>query len=150
MPTAEAFYQLGMIYVAQRTVFEAQEAILDFQKSARCYKRLAQTNLINGSYEVARKYLTALQKTLFYSDWANETLPLLGNEKAIAQHPEYGRLRKSAYKEDFYFSDHVTPEMLESLYFSNTDNHIAYQYLLAYYMLTGDREGYNNFISKQR
>ena len=100
MPTAEAFYQLGMIYVAQRTVFEAQEAILDFQKSARCYKRLAQTNLINGSYEVARKYLSALQKTLFYREWADETLQLLGNEEAIAKHPEYGRLRQYAYKEN--------------------------------------------------
>ena len=150
MPTAEAFYQLGMIYVAQRTVFEAQEAILDFQKSARCYKRLAQTNLIIGSYEVARKYLTALQKTLFYRDFANETLPLLGNEEAIAKHPEYGRMRKCAYGEDFYFSDHTTPEMLESLFFSNTDNHLAYQYLVAYYMLTGDREGYAKLLQELR
>jgi hypothetical protein len=149
LSTAEAFYQLGMINVAQRTVFEAQEAILDFQKSGRCYKRLAQTNLINGSYEVARKYLMALQKTLFYRKWANETLVLLGNEKAIANHPEYGRLRQMAYKEDFYFSDHVTPEMLESLYFSNTDNGMAYQYLIAYYLLTGDREGLNHFNSKK-
>jgi hypothetical protein len=148
MPTAEAFYQLGMINVAQRTVFEAQEAILDFQKSGRCYKRLAQTNLINGQYEVARKYLMALQKTLFYRDWANETLPLLGNEKAIANHPEYGRLRQWAYNEDFYFSDHVTPEMLESLYYRNTDNRLAYQYLLAYCVLTGDKERYNRIISK--
>ena len=147
IPTAEAFYQLGMINVAQRTVFEAQEAILDFQKSGRCYKRLAQTNLINGQYEVARKYLSALQKTLFYRDWANETLPLLGNEEAIARHPEYGRLRQMAYKDDSYFSDHVTPEMLESLYYTNTDNRLAYQYLLAYYMLTGDRERYNQFMS---
>ena len=147
MPTAEAFYQLGMIYVAQRTVFEAQEAILDFQKSGRCYMRLAQTNLINGQYEVARKYLTALQKTLFYRDWANETLSLLGDEAAIAKHPEYGRLRKMAYDEDFYFSDHVTPEMLQSLYLRNRDNGLAYQYLVAYYLLTGDQEGYNNFIS---
>ena len=147
IPTAEAFYQLGMVNVAQRTVFEAQEAILDFQKSGRCYKRLAQTNLINGQYEVARKYLSALQKTLFYRDWANETLPLLGNEKAIAHHPEYGRLRQMAYKDDSYFSDHVTPEMLESLYYTNTDNRLAYQYLLAYYMLTGDRERYNQFMS---
>ena len=142
LPTAEVFYQLGMIYVAQRTVFEAQEAILDFQKSARCYKRLAQTNLIIGSYDVACKYLTALQKTLFYRDWANETLPLLGNEAAIAKHPEYGRLRQCAYNEDFYFSDHVTPDILESLFFSNTDSYLAYQYLLAYYLLTGDRESY--------
>lgn len=150
MPTAEAFYQLGMINVAQRTVFEAQDAILDFQKSGRCYKRLAQTNLINGNYEVARKYLMALQKTLFYSDWANETLSLLGDEVAIAKHPEYGRLRKWAYKDNFFFSDHVTPEMLESLYSGCTDNSMAYQYLIAYYMLTGDRERYNNFISKNR
>ena len=147
LPTAEAFYQLGMINVAQRTVFEAQEAILDFQKSGRCYKRLAQTNLINGQYEVARKYLTALQKTLFYRDWADETLLLLGDEKAIDSHPEYGRLRQYAYKEEFYFSDHVTPEMLQSLYFSNTDNRLAYQYLVAYYLLTGDREGFNHFMS---
>ena len=147
LPTAEAFYQLGMINVAQRTVFEAQEAILDFQKSGRCYKRLAQTNLINGQYEVARKYLSALQKTLFYRDWANETLQLLGDEASIAKHPEYGRLRKMAYDEDFYFSDHVTPEMLQSLYLRNRDNGLAYQYLVAYYLLTGDQEGYNNFIS---
>ena len=146
LPTAEAFYQLGMINVAQRTVFEAQEAILDFQKSARCYKRLAQTNLINGDYEVARKYLSALQKTLFYSDWANETLSLLGDEKAISNHPEYGHLRKCAYNEDFYFSDHVTPEMLESLYYKNRDNRLAYEYLIAYYMLTGDRDRYAKFI----
>ena len=156
LPTAEAFYQLGMITVAQRTVFEAQEAILDFQKSARCYKRLAETNLILGSYEVARKYLLALQKTLFYRKWANETMPLLGNEKAITEHPEYGRLRQWAYNNNFYFSDHVTPEMLESLYFGrsssdslqskNTDNHLALEYLKAYYMLTGDRESYTKLL----
>ena len=150
MPTAEAFYQLGMITVAQRTVFEAQEAILDFQKSARCYQRLAQTNLILGSYEVARKYLTTLQKTLFYRDWANNTLPLLGDDAAIARHPEYGRLRQYLYQEDFYFGDHVTAEMLENLYHSNTDNRLAYQYLLAYYLLTGDIENYNQFISAKK
>ncbi len=150
LPTAEAFYQLGMINVAQRTVFEAQEAILDFQKSGRCYKRLAETNLINGQYKVARKYLMALQKTLFYRDWANETLPLLGNEEAIAKHPEYGHLRQWNYKDDSYFSDHTTPEMLESLYSRNQDNRMAYQYLLAYYILTGDRERYNQFMSTKQ
>ena len=150
LPTAEAFYQLGMINVAQRTVFEAQEAILDFQKSGRCYKRLAETNLINGQYAVARKYLMALQKTIFYRDWANETLPLLGNEETIARHPEYGRLRQWNYKDDSYFSDHTTPEMLESLYSRNQDNRMAYQYLLAYYILTGDRERYNQFMSTKQ
>ncbi|MDE5571434.1 MAG: hypothetical protein K2I86_05210, partial [Prevotella sp.] len=147
LPTAEVFYQLGMINIAQRLVFEAQEAILDFQKSARCYKRLAQTNLINGNYEVARKYLTALQKTLFYREWANETLPLLGDEKAIAKHPEYGRLRQLASDKNFYFGDHVTPQMLQTLFSSNTDNRLAYEYLMAYYLLTGDLGSFVNSVS---
>ena len=146
LPTAEAFYQLGMINMAQRTIFEAQESILDFQKSGRCYKRLAQTNLINGNYEVSRKYLLALQKTLFYREWANETLPLLENEEAIAQHPEYGRLRQLANTEDYYFGDSVTPEMLETLFFNHTENRLAYEYLVAYYMLTGDRDSYEKLL----
>lgn len=150
MPTAEALYQLGMVYAAQRTVFEAQEAILDFQKSARCYKRLAQTNLIIGKYEVARKYLMALQKTFYYCDWANETLQLLGDEEAIARHPEYGRLRKMAYQTDFYFSDHVTPQMLEDLYNSNTENRLAYEYMMAAFALTGDRDSFIKYAPKNR
>jgi hypothetical protein len=155
LPTAEAFYQLGMVSVAQRTVFEAQEAILDFQKSGRCYKRLAQTNLILGSYEVARKYLMALRKTLFYREWANETMPLLGNEVDIAKHPEYGRLRQMAYTDNFFFGDHVTSEMLEKLCFARSssvaDNPLAYEYLKAYYLLTGDRDNYAKLLlhSKQ-
>ena len=95
---------------------------------------------------MARKYLTALQKTLFYREWAKETMSLLGNEEAIAKHPEYGRLRQWAYAEDFYFSDHVTPEMLEDLFFSNTDNRLAFEYLKAYFMLTGDRKRYTNLL----
>ncbi len=146
IPTAEALYQLGMITVAQRTVFEAQEAIMDFQKSARCYKRLAETNLILGSYKVSRKYLMTLQKTMFYSDWANETLQLLDNEKALAKHPEYGRLRKMAYAKDFYFSDRVTPQMLEDLFLHNKSNRLAYDYLMASYLLTGDLENFANSV----
>ena len=149
MPTAEAYYHLGLTYIAQRTVFEAQEAILDFQKSARCFKRLAQTNLINGDYEVARKYLMILKKTLFYSDWANETITLLGNEKAIANHPEYGTLRTFAIKNDFLFSDNATPEILERLYLSNKKNKLAYQYMMASFILTGDRESFYKYAQNK-
>ncbi|MCQ2258905.1 MAG: DUF6057 family protein [Bacteroidaceae bacterium] len=72
-----------------------------------------------------------LQKTLFYRDFANETLALLDNEEAIAKHPEYGYLRRMSYDKDFYFSDQITPQMLQDLYTSNTDNRIAYEYMMA-------------------
>ena len=54
------------------------------------------------------------------------------------------------YNQNCQYMARVTPEMLESLYSGCTDNSMAYQYLMAYYMLTGDRERYNNFISKNR
>lgn len=143
----EAFYYLGMTYVAQQYTYEAMEAIPDFQKSVRCYKRLAETNLINGDYKVARKYLNQLQHTLLYGSWAEETLKLLGNEEAINNHPEYGKLRKLAYKEDFYVSDKEMASMLGQLYMSNRDNQMAFDYLLGWTMLNGDMENFPSYFS---
>ena len=90
----------------------------------------------------------ALQKTLFYREWAGETLLLLGNEEAINKHPEYGHLRKMNYHDDFLFSSHLTAEMLEKLFMGNTDNRLAFEYLLAFYVLTGDRENYVKLLQK--
>lgn len=143
----EAFYYLGMTYVAQQYTYEAMEAIPDFQKSVRCYKRLAETNLINGDYKVARKYLNQLQHTLLYSTWADETIKLLDNEDAINNHPEYGRLRKLAYKDDFYVSDREMASMLGQLYLSNQENQMAYDYLLGWTMLNGDMENFPSYFS---
>lgn len=144
LTTAEAYYQLGMINTAQRHVFEAQEAIPSYQKSARCYKRLAETNLIMGNYKVARKYLEVLRKTMFYRTWANETLALLGNEEAINRHPEYGRLRSYLVKEDFFFSEKEISQMLGQQLMANPQNRLAFEYLQASYLLTGNLE---NFIA---
>lgn len=142
LATSEVFYHLGMINTAQQFVFEAQEAIPDYQKSARCYKRLAETNLINGAYDVARKYLLALRKTWFYRSWADETLALLGNEDAIARHPEYGKLRRQNIRASFFFSDRELPQMLGQLLMSNRQNRLAFEYLEATYMLEGDLDSF--------
>lgn len=145
LTTSEAYYQLGMINTAQRFVFEAQEAIPDYQKSGRCYKRLAETNLIVGNYPVARKYLNALQRTLFYSDWADETLKLLGNEEKISRHPEYGRLRSFIVKDDYLYSDRDLSAMLGRQFMANRQNRLAFEYLEASYLLSRDLD---NFVSR--
>ena len=144
LTTAEAYYQLGMINTAQRFVFEAQEAIPDYQKSGRCYRRLAQTNLICGNYPVARKYLGALRHTLFYRDWAVETLQLLDDEDKIARHPEYGRLRRCIVNDDYLFSDRDLSAMLGRLFLANRQNRLAFEYLEASYLLTKDLDSFVN------
>lgn len=148
LTTAEAYYHLGMINTAQRFVFEAQEAILDYQKSARCYKRLAETNLIRGNYKVARKYLSTLKKTLFYREWAEETMALLGNEEAINQHKEYGQLRQMLCKEDFFYNGRDLPMMLGQLYASNKQNRMAFEYLEAECLLSNDLDRFVQYFAE--
>lgn len=132
LPTGEAFYQLGMINTAQRFAFEAMEAIPNFRKSSRCYKRLAETNIINGQYKVASKYLQALSKTLFYRSWAKDAMTYLYNEDKINSHPEWGRLRQLRYTDDFLFSDREIEVMLGLLVEHNYKNKMAFEYMLAY------------------
>lgn len=129
--TSEAFYRLGLINTAQCFVFEAQEAIPDFQKSARCYKRLAETNLINGAYEVARKYLYALQHTWHYRSWATETLALIDNDEAVNAHPEYGALRRMRCTDDYFFGGNPIQQILIRQLEANPKNQTALQYLQA-------------------
>ena len=137
--TSEVFYRLGMVNDAERYMFEAQEAIPNFRKSARLTRRIAECEIINGNYEVAAKLLRRLQKTIFYSNWANRTMALLGNEKAINQHPIYGKLRKyREKKQDFLFSDREMDQMLGLLFLNDKSNKMAYEYLMCYVLLQRD------------
>ena len=139
IPTGTVYYHLGMINTAQTFFFEAQEGIPDFQKSARLSQALARTNLLNGDYEVARKYVRALKQTLFYRKWAKETEKLLDNPGLIDQVPEYAYLRSVRIKDhDFMFSQEEMDSMLGLLYVENDANTMAMDYLLAWCLLRKD------------
>ena len=144
--TAEIFFRLGMVNDAERYMFEAQEAIPNYRKSARLTRRIIECEIINGNYKVAAKLLRRLQKTLFYSNWANQTMALLGNEKAINQHPIYGKLRKyREKKQDFLFSDREMDQMLGLLFLNDNHNKMAYEYLVCYELLQRDMEKFMQY-----
>ena len=139
--TAEIFFRLGMVNDAERYMFEAQEAIPNYRKSARLTRRIIECEIINGNYQVAAKLLRRLQNTLFYSNWANQMMALLGNEKAINRHPIYGKLRKyREKKQDFLFSDREMDQMLGLLFLNDNHNRMAYEYLMCYELLQRDLE----------
>ncbi len=144
--TAEIFFRLGMVNDAERYMFEAQEAIPNYRKSARLTRRIIECEIINGNYQVAAKLLRRLQKTLFYRNWANQTMALLGNEKAINQHPIYGKLRKyREKKQDFLFSDREMDQMLGLLFLNDNHNKMAYEYLVCYELLQRDMEKFMQY-----
>ena len=144
--TAEIFFRLGMVNDAERYMFEAQEAIPNYRKSARLTRRIIECEIINGNYKVAAKLLRRLQKTLFYSNWANQTMALLGNEKDINRHPIYGKLRKyREKKQDFLFSDREMDQMLGLLFLNDNHNKMAYEYLVCYELLQRDMEKFMQY-----
>ena len=144
--TAEIFFRLGMVNDAERYMFEAQEAIPNYRKSARLTRRIIECEIINGNYQVAAKLLRRLQKMLFYRNWANQTMALLGNEKAINQHPIYGKLRKyREKKQDFLFSDREMDQMLGLLFLNDNHNRMAYEYLMCYELLQRDMEKFMQY-----
>ena len=144
--TGEIYFHLGMVNTAQRLAFEAMEAIPNYNKSARVMKRLAETNLINGQYQVARKYLLMLEKTIFYRPWAQRTLAMLGDENTINAHPLYGTMRQYRLQEDFLFSDRELDKICGRLFMHNQQNRMAVQYLLLMPLLDRDVPRFMSYV----
>ena len=144
--TGEIYFRLGLVNTAQRFAFEAMEALPNYAKSVRVMRRLAETNLINRQYAVARKYLQLLEKTLFYRKWARQTLTLLGNEAAIDSHPLYGHLRQMRLQDDILFSDKEIDRICGQLFLHNKQNTVAMQYLLMWPLMNRDIPTFMQYV----
>ena len=153
LPSAEAFWRLGMVNSAQRYMFDTQESILNAKKSGRCTKRIAECMIVNGHYQTARKQIGLLKKSLFYRSWAEEMEKMIeadqttpnpsysGGERSV-----YGRLRKMRYKDDFLYSYDEIDKMFGLLFMNNTDNKMALDYFLAQMLLKGNMQGFQQYL----
>lgn len=158
LAAAEAFWQLGLVNVCQQFMFESMEAIPDYQKSGRIVKRLVQTNIVNGQYGVAMKYINMLKHTLYYKTWAEKQEALLKldkdkREQAINADPVYGAKREMILDEDFLYSDTEVDKIIGRLYVQNPENTLAMQYLLAYPLLMKDLQrfmAYNGLVQQKQ
>lgn len=146
LPSAEAFWRLGMVNSAQRYMFDTQESILNARKSGRCTKRIAECMMVNGHYQTARKQTALLKKSLFYRDWANEAEALMRDEAQMNAHPVYGKLRKLRYKEDFLYSYEEIDKMFGLLFMNNKENRMALDYFMAQMLLKGDMQGVMQYM----
>lgn len=144
--TGEIYFHLGLINTAQRLAFEAMEAIPNYNKSVRAVRRLAETNIINGQYKIAEKYLRMLEKTIFYRPWAKRMIAILGNEKAINEYPLYGTLRQYKLQKDLLFSDGELDNICGQLFIHNQQNLMAAQYLLMIPLLNRDVEKFMSYV----
>ncbi len=142
----EPFYHLGLINFAQMFAMETVESTPDVKYPSRSFIRLASTYIINGQYDLAKKYLEPLSHTIFYRKWANDCISILGDEAKINAHPYWGYMRGIKNKYDFYYNAGQMDIALRFLLISNPGNKVAYKYLMAYYLLNKNLDGFLEFL----
>lgn len=137
-PSAEAAYHLALVNTCFRYYFDSQEAIPNSKKSAHMTKRMAECMMVNGKYNVAKKYIERLKHTIHYSDWAYDASNMLSDEK-INIHPILGEMRRLRFKtENFFFYPQLDTELGLLAIESEGRNRLAWDYFCAAMLLKGD------------
>jgi hypothetical protein len=142
----EILYQLSLINASQQYIFESMETIPNMGKSVRAIKRLAETNIINGQYRVSEKYLKLLDKTLFYRRWARKMKDYLYDDEKINNHPDYSEKRKFMVRSDYFFHIENIEAALNRMVKESPENRMAFEYLMAHYLLRKDLGNFMKFV----
>ena len=143
LPTAEAFWRLGMVNSAKRYMTDIQQSILNARQSGRCTKRIAECHIVNGDYKAAEKRLNILKNTIFYKSWAEDAETYLYNDAKVNSHETWGKLRRYRYKDSLLYSYPEKHKMLGLLFQQNTDNRLALSYFMGQLLLDGE---FNSFM----
>lgn len=94
MMMSDHYLHMGFTNMSQRAAFEVMECTSNYNKSAREMVRLVETNLIIGEYDVALKYISILEQTLFYRSWAILMKDYAMHPEKIKDSPLYGPLQE--------------------------------------------------------
>ena len=110
-------------------------------------KLLVKERLIYGDYQVAEKYISRLEKTYAYNNWANSMRRFLFNDEAIANDPELGAKRKSLPDEQpsFVILDGIMADLIKVIGTETEENH-AFEYAMAMMMLEKNMQGVKYLI----
>lgn len=146
-PSMEAFWRIGLVNETLRYAFDLQEGILSNKMSARLTKRIAECNMVDGNYAVARMNLGLLKKTLFYRAWAEKHEAMLGNDTAISHDAYLNRARRFRYQKDLVFSYEEKQKIFGLLFVQNIDNKLALDYFMADMLLKGQLDEFYKYMA---
>ena len=144
---SDIYFTMGATASSQEMAFEGYVSAME-DGNPRMLKRLVQTNLIYGTYPVAEKYISILEKTYAYRDWAQSQRKYLYNDEVVESDPILGTRRRM-------LPDRNSLAMIKGLagdlaLFLEKGPAIsaALQYLGAMYLLAKDLEGFKALVEK--
>jgi len=131
---ADIYIDLGVMNMGESALAESLER---HGEHPLILKRLALINMVKGNLGASRVYLGALSKTLFHADWANSYLDRLDADPNLSTDSQVQHLRRLMLEKDYGFTFYVPEKILLELLEKNRQNQMAFEYLMAWYLLTG-------------
>jgi hypothetical protein len=133
----DMFIELGDLNFAEQLAYEVLELKGD---SPRVLDRLARINIVKGQTETALVFLNALSLDMIYDDYAERLTGRLEDDPELKSDEEIERLRKCMLVENVAALDYDEESLLLKLLARNGGNRMAFEYLMAYYLLTGQHD----------
>lgn len=142
---AHMMMAMGNVAAAQDVAFNVLASLNGYCPAM--VKINAQVELMRGTYEVADKYISLLEKAPHYRRWAKEHRRFLYDDAAVEADPFLGNGRKnlSAKNSFVMFTDPIT-ELFPILDANPTDQR-ALEYVLCYLLLAKDLNSVKHFLA---
>jgi len=136
---SDIYYSMGHISLAQRMAFET-DVLDDRPYNPAMMRRLIQTNIINGSYAVAKKYsgITGF----------DEFSKFLWDDAAVEADPEFGPKRRCIPSDDYISLVRGIDEDLKDIIRANPSYHKAVEYLGVMYLLDCEMDSFRAFLDE--
>jgi len=134
----DTYMELGQVNMAEKL---ASEILATKNHSGIAIEKLAWVNIIKGQDRTARIYLNALKKDLVYRKTAEDLLTALDKSLAPDQAAYVERIRSYMLEAGHPGTGKDSIEqMLTALIARNPRNKMAFEYLMAVYLLSGQVE----------
>ncbi|MFH1881272.1 MAG: DUF6057 family protein [Planctomycetota bacterium] len=128
----DVFLDIGVVNMAEHALTECLEGLGD---RPMVLQRLALINMVKGNLGSAKIYLGALSKTLFHADWAKHYLDRLRTDPNLSEDRYIQHLRSLCLDKDYPIHSLLNERTLSWLLEKNSQNRMAFEYLMAWYML---------------
>ncbi|MCP4610930.1 MAG: hypothetical protein GY845_19665, partial [Planctomycetes bacterium] len=130
---SDVFFDLGLINESEHWAYEAITINGD---TAWNLQRLVLIYLMEEKRDIAEKYLTMLQKTIWHKAWAKQYRTYLSESDEFWAHPPIQYLKSTMPQSDFLVSP-TEPELCLEKLLENKKNKMAFEYFMAYCLLEG-------------
>lgn len=139
------YYTIGMVNEAHRWAYEN---MVMKGLSPEGLKMLIRTELINGNYKMAAKYIALLKNTFFYKNEAATFEKFLFNDSKITANQKLVEKRQDKIKTDFFSITDEPNINVERSLASDTLNKKAFEYKMAFHLLKKDYRGIAALLPK--